>query len=144
MANDKCKYLSKVTDKELQEFLINNGYELVDLLDTDGKKIPSIERSEYDIFVRCRNTEDNETFKMVKANMLKRNPFLHTFMSKSNYDMVDCLNIRDFNIFRISALDYDKKQDTLFTNYIMFMYDKFGEDYIYDFNHNLEKNSKEK
>lgn len=133
------KYVSKLTNEDIDTFLKDNGYELVQLYDDDGKKIPCIERGANDIFIRCRNIEDNETMKKIKEHMIKRNPMLSYIMHRSSYSqMIDAMMIKDFDITRISVIDFDKSEDPLNKAYVMFMYEKFGDKYLKDYNRYLK------
>ena len=141
---NKGKYISQLKTTELINFFKNNGYELVTLTDDKGRKIPSIERSYTDVFVRCRNIEDFDTMKAIKAHMLRKNPFLTPFMFNSEFtDRIEAIMLKDFSLTRISAIDFS--EDKLAKAYINYMYDKFGEEYREDYNRYVSQlNSKEK
>lgn len=127
------KYIKQLEDKDIEEFLNANGYELARLYDNDGELIPSIDRNDNDIFVRCRYTKDSQLIEEIKDYMKDKNPYLASFLLRGEYlVVVDGLLFKDFEIERLTIMDNDNREDNLNNNYLQMMRDKFGKEYIQD------------
>ena len=132
------KYINQLTDEEIEEFLNNNGYELVKgLKNHSGEAIPAIDRYEEGMFVRARKIPD-ELDQEIKSILLQKSPGLMALYALTaihgglGMDM-DLIHITDFYMFKFCITEEEEKEsDELCRSYIRYMADRFPT-YVADF-----------
>lgn len=127
------KYLDKVSDEELIEFLKQNKIYPGIFFDEDGNLLPVVERDERAVFFRGKikddeiNTKTGEVMQMYLKSILD-------YLKTTQFDMNDCFVV--FDDFSASP-DYFSNEDfrlDIQNKYANFMYDRFGEQYREDYN----------
>lgn len=137
------KYIKQLTQKDIDTFLKNNNYELCDYLkNNDGKNLPSIERDDDMIFMRCQRVlskDEKEINTQLAYTLMKKYPgfmSLTTLASISKYSTdKDIVILTDFYANIISC-DYnrEKRVEALDENYVHFMVSKFkSQGYVNDY-----------
>lgn len=127
-----AKYINKLTDKEIEEFLIHNGYTLAKgLTDDNGLPIDSIERDEDSIFIRAKQLNYHNLNDELKTLLFQKTPqikALSTLASMhSGYGRnIDIIFLSDYFMSKFCITEDDEKlSEQLCTKYIKFMVKKF-------------------
>lgn len=124
----KNKYISQVSNQEIEQIIKNSNYELVtDIVDKNGEKVPAIERLNGSILVRAIDSKAkkqiDETFGDLLAKLSGK--FL-SYMSLVSYHKI--IIFRDFSVDVYSGNlkeETSSNEQDLFDDYISFMLDKF-------------------
>ena len=124
----KNKYISQVSNQEIEQIIKNSNYELVtDIVDKNGEKVPAIERLDSSILVRAIDSKAkkqiDETFGDLPAKLSGK--FL-SYMSLVSYHKI--IIFRDFSVDVYSENlkeETSSNEQDLFDDYISFMLDKF-------------------
>lgn len=137
------KYLKQLTQKDIEDFLKVNNYELCNnLKNIDGENLPSLERDNDMIFMRCQrilSDDEKEINTRVAYELIKKYP---AFMSLTMLARInkystdtDIVILTDFYANIISAdRDREKRVNQLDENYIHFMVGKFkSQGYVQDY-----------
>lgn len=136
------KYLKQLSNEEIQNFLRDNKYELNEnIKSNENEKLPSIERSEDFVFMRCKrilSKEEEELDKQLAYTLMHKYPgflTLSMFATINVYSLdTDIVTLTDFNANIISAnMDREENVEILDENYVNFMARKFGKEYIRDY-----------
>ena len=129
------KYLDKVSDSELIEFLIKNNINPGFFFDKEGNPLPVIQRGENVVIFRGK-LKDDELSSFINKGL---ESILSTELLKfSRFNAEDCCVIfNDFNAMTDYRTDIQEA-------YAYFMYDKFGEEYRKDYNAEVIRETEER
>lgn len=132
------KYLDKVSDEELIEFLKQNKIYPGVFFDENGGILPIIERDEGGVFFRGELKNDEIKTKTNEVMQAYLKPILE-YLKTSQFNSNACFII--FDDFSASP-DYFSNEDfrtNIQNKYANFMYDKFGEEYREEYNAKILK-----
>lgn len=132
------KYLDKVSDEDLIEFLKQNKIYPGIFFDEKGNILPVVERDERAVFFRGKLKESEIKTKTGEV-MQKYLKSILEYLKTSQLDLNDCFVI--FDDFSASP-DYFSNEDfrvDIQNKYANFMYDKFGEQYREEYNAEILK-----
>ena len=134
------KYIKRLSNKEIEEFFIANGYQLCkDLKDKNGNPLEAIERSDDVIFVRARQSHENEIDTGLAYSLAKEHPGFLSFAILASLNSgfsrnIDLIQISDFHLAKFDIFPEDSKSsDELYTAYVQYMASRFHtykEDFI--------------
>ena len=129
------KYLDKVSDNELIEFLSKNKINPGFFFDKEGNPLPVIQRGENVVIFRGK-LKDDELSSFINKGL---ESILSTELLKfSRFNAEDCCVIfNDFNAMTDYRTDIQEA-------YAYFMYDKFGEEYRKDYNAEVIRETEER
>lgn len=129
------KYLDKVSDSELIEFLSKNNINPGFFFDKEGNPLPVIQRGENVVIFRGK-LKDDELSSFINKGL---ESILSTELLKfSRFNAEDCCVIfNDFNAMTDYRTDIQEA-------YAYFMYDKFGEEYRKDYNAEVIRETEER
>ena len=139
------KYITQLTDEEIEAFFLVNGYKLCKELTTDdGEPLEAIERSDEVIFVRAKQIQREAIDAQLAYHLAKKHPgFMSLFMLSSlggGYSTnIDFIHFSDFYMSKFCVYhDDEKESEKLCTSYIQWMNKKFPT-YKADFNAYCDK-----
>jgi len=132
------KYITKLTNEEIEQFFMANGYALCNNLTTnDDEPLPAIERDDEMVFVRAQNikaienNEDLKDFISAKYPAILSIPFLAGIQDTYNNN-IDIIHFNDFYLSKLSIFPFDlsdedeqSSEDALYSAYVKFMDKKF-------------------
>ena len=128
------KYIQKLTQQDIEEFLKANNFVLCyDIKNDKNETLPAIERSPEMIFIRCRRvlTKDEQNINNLIGDAVAKNSLLAmmAFMSsiKCEYSSdIDLITLYDYDANLLTTNPQDTRiLDNLFHSYIDFMRNKF-------------------
>lgn len=126
------KYITQLTNDEIEAFFLMNGYKLHNDLKTKHREnVKSIERSDQIIFVRAKKIEQESIDIQLAYQLSKHHPgfmSLHTLSSLNEgfCRNIDFIHFSDFHMAKSCIYPEDKKEsDMLCRSYIDYMSKKF-------------------
>lgn len=126
------KYITQLTDENIEEFFEANGYRLCkELTDDDGLPIDAIERSDEIIFARVQQKEKDKIDSQLAYYLAKKHPgFLTLSMlasTRSGFGRnIDLVHFSDYFMSKFCITKEDEKSsEELCTSYIQYMINKF-------------------
>ncbi len=126
------KYISRLTDEDIETFFNDNGFQLVkDLTDDNVCPIDAIERGDENIYVRVQQINRNQIDIELEKFLIQKSPSLMSLSSlasmRSCYGRnLDLIYFSDYFLskFCINSVD-NKLSEELCSAYIKFMIEKF-------------------
>ena len=139
------KYITQLTNDEIEAFFLVNGYKLCkDLTTDDGEPLDAIERSDDVVMVRAKQIEKDKINAQLAYHLAKAHPgFMSMFMLSAlggGYSTnIDLIHFSDFYLSKFCIYPEDEKEsEKLCTSYIQWMNSKFPT-YKADFNAYCDK-----
>lgn len=149
----KRNYIKELKDEDILKLLDILGYELAFIHSREtGDILPPVERSEYEgkqkLFIRCMEKENKmqktmELFKGSKVEAIYN--YLKSGIAGDFLDGKGFLSISDFDVIDsfTNMFDFNKKEvpyeETTQYKYAHFMAEKFGDEYIKDYNKSVDE-----
>lgn len=129
------KYLSRVSNEKIVEFLIENGLYLLDSIE---EQIEGCDKDTEDAYyLRCYSPNKNDVVEELKKYIEKKLPQVGFSIGKYLYSPIDMYLLNDFFIQRLFIDDEFTQFDmTLQHNFHQMMMEEFSEDneYLNDYN----------
>lgn len=136
-------YIKKITKKDILTFLKQNNLMLAYLFDDFGEPLPPIEQGEDCFFIRCTDIDDTKS----KIFNDYANYFLKKGISETDKKILQSIswaysNMQTYPLllknFETIIIEFDDAHDSLTNKWVMFMYDKFGNQYRKDLEEYIE------